>query len=74
MPADSSDRSAIENSMSPTLIFIGSAVGHFAAAVYSLLARGPRVLHAPARAGKPRSGVSFAPQALAGSRLTSRGA
>jgi len=55
------DRSELDASMSYAMIKIGSAVGHLAAAIFSALAYGLRVLSAQARVSERRQGLVGAP-------------
>jgi hypothetical protein len=58
-------RSGLEASMSYAMITIGTGVGHLAAAIFSALAYGLRVLFAPARASERE-------HRLVGARVRSR--
>ena len=51
----------LEASMSYPMIVIGSGAGHLAAAIYSAVARGLRVLFAPARARELQRSLVVAP-------------
>ena len=51
----------LEGSMSYPMIVIGSGAGHLAAAIYSAVAHGLRILFAPARAGEVRQNLFAAP-------------
>jgi hypothetical protein len=55
------DRSELEASMSYAMIKIGSGVGHFAAAIFSALAGGLRVLSAQARTSERQQRLVGAP-------------
>jgi hypothetical protein len=50
------NQAELEASMSHTMIVIGSGVGHLAAAIYTTVACGLRVLFEPARASERQQG------------------
>ena len=55
------EQEPLEASMSYPMIIIGSGAGHLAAAIFSALAYGLRVLFAPARASDREQGLVGAP-------------